>query len=187
MRYGILPAVARLNELSKGMKLLGSLPFVSRTFEGHFKDSPYVLDMDANLYIGPADQFSRDQLAAVEVIFHFLSETGRVQASVRDLLRDRRLLLTAFAAFDDARIESSDAQEFRIRIHGTYDGEPLRVMSDDDLPAGPCGQAVNQVKLRFYRLCRRLDPDFKTCVLTDTHKRAEQQLLQSVYASHEET
>jgi hypothetical protein len=51
------------------MKLLGSLPFVSRTFEGYIKDSPYVLDMDVNQYTGPADQFSRDPHAAVEVIF----------------------------------------------------------------------------------------------------------------------
>ena len=53
-------SVASLNETNTVNKLLGSLPFVSRTFEGHFKDSPYVLDMDANLYIGPADQLSRE-------------------------------------------------------------------------------------------------------------------------------
>ena len=165
------------------MKLLGSLPFVSRTFEGYFNDSPYVLDMDANLYIGPADQFSRDQHAAVEVVFRFLAETGRIKSPVRELLRDRRLLLATFAAFDDARIiEDADEEEFRIRIHGTYDGEPLVVLDDDDLPAGPCGQSVNQVKLRFYRLCRRLDSDFKTRELSDQHERAEQRVLRSVYA-----
>jgi len=169
------------------MKLLGSLPFVSRTFEGYFKDSPYVLDMDANLYIGPADQISRDHHAAVEVVFHFLAQTGRVKGPVRELLHDRRLLLEAFAAFDEARIEDAgaDAEEFRIRIHGTYDGEPLGVVGDDDLPAGPCGQAVNQVKLRFYRLCRRLDREFKTRELTDLHKRAEQRVLRSAYAREE--
>jgi hypothetical protein len=109
------------------MKLLGSLPFVSRTFEGHFKDSPYVLDMDANLYIGPADQYSRDQHAAVEVVYHFLAQTGRLTNPFAELLRDRRLLLAAFAAFDEARAEGADAEseEFRIRIHATYDGQPL--------------------------------------------------------------
>ncbi|MFT5173938.1 MAG: hypothetical protein ACI8W7_002122 [Gammaproteobacteria bacterium] len=171
-----------LNDPTKAMKLLGSLPFVSRTFEGYFKDSPYVLDMDANLYIGPADQFSRDQQAAVEVVFHFLAETGRITFPVRELLRDRALLLATFAAFDAARIEDSGEEEFRIRIHGTYDGEPLAALGDDDLPAGPCGVAVNQVKLRFYRLCRRLDSEFKTRELTDELKRAEHRVLRSVYA-----
>jgi hypothetical protein len=53
---------------------------------------------------------------------------------------------------------------------------------DDDLPAGPCGQAVNQVKLRFYRLCRRLDRDFKARELNDLQKQAEQRVLLSVFA-----
>jgi hypothetical protein len=175
--------VAHLNDSGKGKKLLGSLPFVSRTFEGHFKDSPYVLDMDANLYIGPADQFNRDHNAAVEVVFHFLAQTGRINFSIRELLRDRCLLLATFAAFDEARVEDSDEDEFHIRIHGTYDGEPLGGMGDDDLPAGPCGQAVNEVKLRFYRLCRRLDGEFKTRELSEPLKQAEQRVLRSVYAN----
>jgi hypothetical protein len=177
-----LVSVAGVNDTNTGNKLLGRLPFVSRTFEGHFKDSPYVLDMDANLYIGPADHLSRDHHAAVEVIFHFLSQTGRNKVPMRELLRDRRLLLTIFAAFDMARIEDSGEQEFRIRIHGTYDGEPLADTSDDDLPAGPCGQAVNQIKLRFYRLCRRLDREFKTRELNPELEQAEQRVLRSVYA-----
>ena len=73
-------------------------------------------------------------------------------------------------------------RSFEFEFTATYDGAPLGVVHDDDLPAGPCGQAVNQVKLRFYRLCRRLDPDFKTRELSDVHKRAEQCALRSVYA-----
>jgi len=144
-----------------GGKLLGSLPFVSRTFEGHFKESPYVLDMDANLYVGPADSLSRDHHAAVEVIWHFLSETGRIEAPLREVLRDRALLLDAFAAFDRARVD------------------------DDDLPAGPCGQSVNQVKLRFYRLCRRLDREFKTRTLEPRQADAERAMLASVFVRDE--
>ena len=50
-------------------KLLGDVSFVKRTFEGRFIDAPFVLDMDANLYVGPADDVSRDQHAAVEVVY----------------------------------------------------------------------------------------------------------------------
>jgi hypothetical protein len=99
-----------------------------------------------------------------------------------ELLRNRALLLAAFAAFDAARIEEANEEEFRIRIHGTYDGAPLAVAGDDDLPAGLCGLVVNQVKLRFYRLCRRLDREFKDRELSDEQKRAEQRVLRSVYA-----
>jgi len=167
-----------------GGKLLGSLPFVSRTFEGHFKESPYVLDMDANLYVGPADSLSRDHHAAVEVIWHFLSETGRIEAPLREVLRDRALLLDAFAAFDRARVDDDD-RDFRILLHGTYDGEPLAGGGDDDLPAGPCGQSVNQVKLRFYRLCRRLDREFKTRTLEPRQADAERAMLASVFVRDE--
>jgi len=172
--------VARSKDSQGGSKLLGALPFVSRTFEGHFKDTPFVLDLDANLYIGPADHLSRDQHAAVEVVFHFLTQTGHIDASVRDVLRSRSLLLDAFAAFDAARIDE-DEQEFRIRLHGTYDGERLRDAADDDLPAGPCGQSVNQVKLRFYRVCRRLDGEFQTRELNSQQRRAERRLLASAF------
>jgi len=163
-----------------GGKLLGSLPFVSRTFEGHFKDSPYVLDMDANLYVGPADHLARDEHSAVEVVYHFLSETGRIEAPLREILRDRALLLDAFSAFDHARVEDVE-RDFRILLHGTYDGELLLGQADDDLPAGPCGKAVNQVKLRFYRLCRRLDPDFKSRKLEPHQTAAERNILKSAF------
>ena len=177
--------MTRLNDTRIGPKLLGSLPFVSRTFEGYFEDSPFVLDMDANLHIGPADQYNRDHHAAVEVVYHFLAQTGRIRSPVRELLRNRRLLLASFAAFDEARMEKAGEEEFRIRIHGTYDGDPLHATDDDDLPAGPCGQAINEVKLRFYVLCRRLDGKFKARELNDREKQAELRVLRSVHVRNE--
>nr|MDJ0892733.1 hypothetical protein [Gammaproteobacteria bacterium] len=86
-------------------KLLGTLPFVSRTFEGGFKENPFVLDLDGNLYIGPADHVTRDEHATIEVVYHFLAEREKISGSVRELLRSRQLLLDAFAAFDEARSE----------------------------------------------------------------------------------
>ena len=153
-------------------KLLGSLPFVSRTFEGTFKDTPYVLDMDANLYVGPADQVSRDEHSGIEVVYHFLHQTGKVQHSLRDLMRDRTALLDAFAAFDEARSESAE-DEFRIFLFGTYDGESLVTGQDDELPSGPCGRSVNDLKRRFYKLCRRLDQEFEGRKLTPEQRTAE--------------
>lgn len=176
--------MSRLTDTQRVAKLLGGLPFVSRTFEGHFKDTPFVLDMDANLYVGPADHLSRDQHASVEVIYHFLLETDRIGASVGEILRNRALLLDAFAAFDSARVDD-EAHEFRILLHGTYDGEPLSSAEDDDLPAGPCGQSVNQVKLRFYRTCRRLDPEFLARKLDDSQRLAERRVLLSAYNREE--
>ncbi len=173
--------MARPKDPTSSRKLLGSLPFVSRTFEGYFKETPFVLDMDANLFVGPADHMSRDQHAAVEVVYHFLSQTGLIDRPVRDLLRDRRLLLDAFSVFDQARVDD-DEHEFRILIHGTYDGELLAGPADDDLPAGPCGQSVNQVKLRFYRACRRLDPEFKKRELSPGQRVAEKRVLRSAFA-----
>ena len=169
--------MVRSREHPGASKLLGSLAFVSRTFEGYFKDTPFVLDMDANLYLGPADHVSRDAHSTVEVVFHFLSETGRIEGEVRTLL-------DAFAAFDRARVEEEE-HEFRILLHGTYDGALLVDADDDDLPAGPCGQAVNQVKLRFYRMCRRLDPEFKSRELDGKQRTAEKRLLGSAFARDE--
>lgn len=172
--------VARSKDSQGASKLLGTLPFVSRTFEGYFKDTPFVLDMDANLYVGPADHLSRDQHAAVEVMFYFLTETGCIDSPVRDVLRDRRLLLDAFAAFDEARVDVGE-QDFRIRLHGTYDGALLHDPLDDDLPAGPCGRSVNQVKLRFYTQCRRLDSEFKIRELNSRQRKTERRLLASAF------
>jgi hypothetical protein len=153
-------------------KLLGGLSFVSRTFEGRFKENPYVLDMDANLYIGPADHLSRDEHSAIEVVYHFLSQTGKVRRSLRELLRNRLQLLDAFAAFDDARKESG-SEEFRIYVFGTYDGEPLQGAGDDELPAGPCGKSINELKLRFYNLCAKLDKDFQTRAMNEEQRKTE--------------
>lgn len=152
-------------------KLLGGLSFVSRTFEGRFKETPYVLDMDANLYIGPADSLSRDEHAAIEVVYQFLRQTGKIQHPLRRLLANRSRLLEAFTAFDQARVESQ-ADEFQIFIFGTYDGEPLSA-EEDELPAGPCGKSVNDLKRHFYALCRRLDREFDQRELGREHWEAE--------------
>ena len=157
--------------MQSGKKLLGGLSFVSRTFEGRFKDNPYVLDMDANLYIGPADHVSRDEHSAVEVVYHFLNQTGRLELPLRELLRDRRALLDGFAAFDEARRDDG-GEEFRLFIFGTYDGEPLQP-DDDELPAGPCGKSINELKLRFYNLCARLDREFSQRTLDGRQRAAE--------------
>jgi hypothetical protein len=153
-------------------KLLGELSFVSRTFEGGFKESPFVLDMDANLYIGPADHLCRDEHAAVEAVYHFLAQQGRVQGAFKDLLRNRCLLLDAFREFDAARFQSHSS-EFRICIFGTYDGSMLVPLEDDELPAGPCGKTVGEIKRRFYDLCRRLDREFDQRELSAEQHRAE--------------
>ena len=153
-------------------KLLGRLPFVSRTFEGHFEETPFVLDMDANLYIGPADHLSRDEHPGIEVVYQFLKETGKIEHTLRDLVRNRLLLLDAFIAFDAARKEGA-ADEFQIFIFGTYDGEPLESPADDEMPAGPCGKSVNEIKRRFYALCKKMDPKFDDRELGEAQKKAE--------------
>ena len=119
--------------------------------------------------------------AAVEVVVQFLRQTGRIEGTVRDLLTDRCKLLDSFICFDEARADQEES-EFRIIIHGTYDGIPLADKGEDDLPAGPCGRAVNQVKLRFYRLCQRLDGQFAERELNAAQREAEERLLSSVYA-----
>ena len=157
--------------------MLGGLSFVSRTFEGRFEDSPYVLDMDANLYIGPADSSSRDEHAVIEVIYHFLHQTGRVSGSVRELLSDRGALLDAYTAFDEARTES-EVEEFRIVLYNTYDGTPLPAQGDDELPAGPCGQSVNEVKRRFYARSKKLDPTFEERELSEAQGAQEARFME---------
>ncbi len=153
-------------------KLLGALRFVSRTFEGGFKENPYVLDMDANLYIGPADHLARDEHGAVEVVYHFLNETGKQTLTMRELFRNRLLLLEAFAIFDEARSEDG-SDEFQILIFGTYDGEPLMAPVDDGLPAGPCGKTVNEIKQRMYAICAREDASFQSRALSSKLQQVE--------------
>lgn len=153
-------------------KLLGGLSFVSRTFEGQFRENPYVLDMDANLYVGPADHLSRDEHSGIEVVYHFLSQTGRVERTLKELLRNRLALLDAFDALDQSRMES-DSEEFRVFVFGTYDGELLLPVVDDELPAGPCGKSINELKRRFYHLCQRIDPEFGSRDLSERHREIE--------------
>lgn len=162
------------NTPSRAKTLLGGFKFVSRTFEGSFRDNPFVLDADANLYIGPADYVPRDEHATIEVIYHFLSETDRVSGDVGALLRNRARLLDAFCSFDEARREAPKS-EFRILIFGTYDGHALAPTTDDDLPAGPCGKTVNEVKRRLYSLARRADIDFDGRELNEEQRKQEAQ------------
>ena len=162
--------------MSSQTKLLGTLPFVSRTFEGGFKENPFVMDLDGNLYIGPADHVTRDEHATIEVVYHFLSERHKVKWPVRDLLRSRQLLLDAFAAFDEARSEG-EGSDFRIIIFGTYDAVALAPIEDDELPAGPCGTPINAIKRRFYEICRRLDRQFLERHLNQRQQRAEARIL----------
>lgn len=168
-------------------KLLGDVSFVKRTFEGRFLDAPFVLDMDANLYIGPADQFSRDMHSSVEVVLRYLRQTSRIEGSMRSLLTSRPALLDALNAFDAARsasqVDLDGLPEFRIVIHGSYDGEPLEAIAEDDLPAGPCGRSVNEVKLHFYRSVMRLDPDFDSRTLDPSQADQDERLRTSVHWS----
>lgn len=160
-------------------KLLGGLSFVSRTFEGTFKETPFVLDMDANLYIGPADQLCRDEHSAVEVVFNYLRELEKADRPVKDLLRNRLALLEVFDAFDCARQEDGDSEEteFRIFVFGSYDGVILDAIADDDMPAGPCGKTVNEIKNRLYQLCLRSDSQFQSRTLSPKHIEIEQRFL----------
>ena len=162
--------------MSLQTKLLGTLPFVSRTFEGGFKENPFVLDLDGNLYIGPADHVTRDEHATIEVVYHFLAERRKVTWPVRELLRSRQLLLDAFAAFDEARSEGEES-DFRIIIFGTYDAVALAPIEDDELPAGPCGTSINTIKRRFYDICKRLDRQFLERHLNQRQQRAEVRFL----------
>ena len=162
--------------MSSPTKLLGTLPFVSRTFEGGFKENPFVLDLDGNLYIGPADQVTRDEHATIEVVYHFLLERRKILWPVRDLLRSRQVLLDALAAFDEARSEGEES-DFRIIIFGTYDAVALAPIEDDELPAGPCGTPINAIKRRFYDICRRLDRQFQEHHLNPRQQRAEVRFL----------
>ncbi|MEM7254937.1 MAG: hypothetical protein AAF493_26310 [Pseudomonadota bacterium] len=165
--------------ISNKRALLGGFKFVSRTFEGHFRDNPFVLDADANLYIGPADYVPRDEHATVEVLYHFLRETGRVDQTVSELLRDRRALLDAFTAFDEAR-RPAESGEFQILIFCTYDGELLDSPHDDDLPAGPCGRTVNEIKRRLYQVAMRADVSFASRELTPAQVAQESQFTGEV-------
>ena len=153
--------------MATNRKLLGEFPFVARTFEARFKSSPYVLDADANLFLGPADHALPFEHTAIAVVVHYLNQTDRKIAPLGRLLRNRKELLEAFKVFDNARIEGEN-NEFQIFLLGTFDGESLRAIDDDELPCGPCGVSVNDVKRRFYALCARLDAKFHQRPLSKT-------------------
>ena len=67
----------------------------------------------------------------------------------------------------------SDSEEFRVFVFGTYDGELLLPVVDDELPAGPCGKSINELKRRFYRLCKRIDLEFGARELSQRHREIE--------------
>ncbi len=157
-------------------KLLGGFPFISRTFEGRFKDNPYVLDADANFYVGPADQVARDEHVAIEIIYQFLNQTDRPVRAFRRLFRSRPELLQAFETFDRAR-DASDGDEFQVFLFGTYDGEPLQPYADDELPSGPCGKSVNEIKRRLYEICSRVDPMFGDRPMTPELQQVEDRFM----------
>ena len=87
-------------------------------------------------------------------------------------MRNRLTLLDAFDTLDEARTES-ESEEFRVFVFGTYDGELLLPVVDDELPAGPCGKSINELKRRFYTLCKRTDADFDARELTERHQEIE--------------
>ena len=66
-------------------------------------------------------------------------------------------------------VEHDDAND----LPSTYDGESLVTGQDDELPSGPCGRSVNDLKRRFYKLCRRLDQEFEGRKLTPEQRTAE--------------
>jgi hypothetical protein len=137
--------------------------------------------MDANLYIGPADQVARDEHVAIELIYHFFNQTGRSIPAMRELLRDGTDVLRAFTVFDTSR-QASEGDEFHVFIFGTYDGEPLAPIADDELPGGPCGRSVNEIKRRLYEICRRLDGDFHDRTLSEELQQVESRFLRPTAA-----
>lgn len=162
--------------MATNRKLLGEFPFVTRTFEANFKSSPYVLDADANLFLGPADHALPFEHIAIAIIVHYLNQTGRKVQPLGQLLRDRQVLLEAFDVFDNVRIES-ESNEFQIFLFGSYDGDALSAIDDDELPCGPCGSSVNDVKRRFYALSARLDPEFHSRPLSNALRAVERRFV----------
>ena len=128
--------------------LLGNLNFVTRTTgsvdEREFKNTPYILDSEARLHIGPADDLARDEHGAILVVYEYLRQTKKMPFRLSTLLSNRSNFLQTCVAFDAAR-RGSDETGPTIIIYGTYDGKPIESIISDDLPAGPCGKSVNQM------------------------------------------
>ena len=118
-----------------------------------------MLDMDANMHVGPAEHVSRDEHSRIEVVYHFLAQIGRVDSNSRELLSHRCALLDAFGCFDEGRMEG-EAEQSRIFAFGAYGDELFKPVADDDSPAGSCRKSSSELKGRFYGLCRRTNTSF---------------------------
>lgn len=162
--------------------LLGNLNFVNRTTgsfnQREFKNTPYILDSEAQLHIGPADDLSRDQHGAILVIYEYLRQTKKISFRLSTLLSNRANFLQTCVAFDQARRSITDESSPTIIIYGTYDGKPIESIISDDLPAGPCGMSVNEIKWQLYRRCMRLDPQFASRDLTEEQRQQESRFMQ---------
>jgi len=161
--------------------LLGNLNFVNRTTgsfdQREFKNSPYILDSEAKLHIGPADDQARDEHGAIAVIYEYLRQTKKMPFRLSTLLSNRSNFLQTCVAFDQAR-RGADEQGPMIIVYGTYDGKPIESIISDDLPAGPCGKSVNEVKWALYRLCMRMDPQFASRDLSEEQRLQESRFMQ---------
>ncbi len=162
--------------------LLGNLNFVNRTTgsfdQREFKNTPYILDSEARLHIGPADDVARDQHGAILVIYEYLRQTKKISFRLSTLLSNRSNFLQTCVAFDKARRGISDESAPTIIIYGTYDGKPIESIISDDLPSGPCGMSVNEIKWELYRRCMRLDPQFASRDLTEEQRQQESRFMQ---------
>jgi hypothetical protein len=118
------------------------------------------------------DIVSRAEHIVIGVLLRFMLGTGRITTPVRDLLGNRLNLPEAFALFDDVRRERY-AEESHVFLFGTYDGELLMVEEDAELPAGPCGKSVNEIRRHIYAICARVDMEFKSRGLTNRLVAAE--------------
>lgn len=161
--------------------LLGNLNFVNRTTgsfdQREFKNTPYILDSEATLHIGPADDLARDEHGAILSIFEYLRQTKKISTRLSTILSNRANFLEACVAFDDARRGVSEETAPTIIIYSTYDGKPIESIISDDLPAGPCGKSVNEIKWELYRRCMRLDPQFASRDLTEQQRLQESRFM----------
>jgi len=160
--------------------LLGNLNFVNRTTgsfdQREFKNSPYILDSEARLHIGPADDIARDEHGGIAVVYEYLRQTKKMPFRLSTLMSNRSNFLQTCVAFDQAR--RGDEHGPNIIIYGTYDGKPVESIISDDLPAGPCGKSVNEIKWDLYRRCMRMDPQFASRDLTEEQRLQESRFMQ---------
>jgi hypothetical protein len=161
--------------------LLGNINFVTRTTgsvdEREFKNTPYILDSEARLHIGPADDLARDEHGAILVVYEYLRQSKKMPFRLSTLLSNRSNFLQTCVAFDAARRGSDEAGP-TIIIYGTYDGKPIESIISDDLPSGPCGKSVNEIKWELYRRCMRMDPMFASRDLTEEQRQQESRFMQ---------